>query len=169
MNLEGAHLSKLNYVKNVLGAKQVFRPKGPVRVYGVLKGECLVLADEHYEDKNKDLIARIMKALKIKSYDVVCVDALYFSKQETDCLLSVVKNVIARSAGCKYIAFGSLWLEALGFGGKKAPLNQIFKFSPGAGISVKAVVTYSLSELSSGDKSQIRQRKLSAFSALKAL
>ena len=158
MNQESTPLSKLNYIKNVLGVSSVFRPKGPVRVYGVLRGECLVLSDECYEGENKELIARVMRALKIKSYDVVCIDSLYFSKQEPALLFSLVKNIIARAAGCKCVAFGSLWLGVLNLEGKKIALNQVFGLLACPNVSVRTAVTYSLSELSSGDKDQIRQR-----------
>ena len=152
--------SRLDYVQNVLGVKNVLQPESvqkAYRIYGSLDQDYLLLFCEEYNQERRQLISKMMKALNVSSYTCSSIKTLQFD---------LIGNFILRSSSERVIFFGPDWKV---FCQKQfhqdVCLNQVFSFSK---YLLKGFWTYSLSEFL-GDSEMIRQKKRETFQGLKNL
>ena len=162
----------LRYAKEVLGVKQIIRPKNsPLSVYGSLNKKLMLLSGEGYSEEHKNLVERMTNSINQKHFFMVCLNK--YPPETSSCL----KNLIYRSSAELLIAFGKKPQEILKeafpevFLDSQSVFHKIVSLDLSKALSIRTVLTYSLSDFCSSSKPplELRRIKLDAFSVLKKL
>lgn len=153
-------LSQLHYMSQVLGIRNILNPlsfQNQYSVYGSLNSRYLMCFFEDYQEEQRQLLSRMMKALRAPSYG--CVSA------QLSCSEILIQNLIIRSSADKVIFFGGEWKEFLRkLGVNPFSMNRPFPLKEE--VSVSCFWTYPLRDFL-GSSEDVRKRKLEVFQALK--